>query len=450
MPTDALSDVLKAVRLTGAAFFDVIACAPWVAEQPAREMVLPKVLPGAGHLISYHVVAEGSCYAAMLGQEAVRLEEGEVIVFTKGDPHVLSSAPGMRAQPVTQAELDAATAGPLPFFRRVGEGGPASVKLVCGFLACDAQPFNPLLDNLPPIIKTGRTEGGDTSWLGEFIRLAMAESANKRAGGESVLAKLSELMFIEVVRRHLEALPPGKSGWLAGLRDPSVGKALSLMHARPAHAWTIEELAHDAGASRSVLAERFAELVGMPPMHYLASWRMQIASGLLSNGIHIAVVAAETGYGSEAAFSRAFKKVVGMPPSAWRRRGGPGTGARTMPRLPDVGAAFPAEPRRRAGAGAGGLRVVADLQASRRAFSSAAWWRSILDGWPNRQCTDRRVGGQRLSPRSCVRPDRTATVSRAATGMVYGHMAQRSGGDHRQRRAAAHPGAGDRDPSCRS
>jgi len=331
MPTDALSDVLKAVRLTGAAFFDVIACAPWVAEQPTREMVLPKVLPGAGHLISYHVATEGGCYAAMLGQEAVWIEEGEVIVFTKGDAHVMSSAPGMRAQPVTQAELDAATSGPLPFFRRVGEGGPTTVKLVCGFLACDAQPFNPLLDNLPPVIKAGRTAGGDTSWLAEFIRLARAESANKRAGGESVLAKLSELMFIEVVRRHLEALPPGQSGWLAGLRDPSVGKALSLMHARPAHAWTIKELAHDVGASRSVLAERFVELVGLPPMHYLANWRMQIASGLLSNGVHIAAVADETGYRSEAAFSRAFKKLVGVPPSAWRRRAGPASGTVPAP-----------------------------------------------------------------------------------------------------------------------
>jgi AraC-like DNA-binding protein len=317
MPTDALSDVLKAVRLTGAAFFDVVASSPWVAEQPTREMVLPKILPGAGHLISYHVVTDGSCYAARLGEEAVRLEEGEVIVFTKGDPHVMSSAPGMRAQPVTQAELDMATAGPLPFFRRVGQDGPASVKLVCGFLACDAQPFNPLLDNLPPIIKAG---GSDTSWLREFIRLARDESTNKRAGGESVLAKLSELMFIEVVRRHLESLPPEKAGWLAGLRDPSVGKALSAMHGRPAHPWTIDELARDAGASRSVLAERFAQLVGLPPMHYLANWRMQIAAGLLSRGVNIAAIAAETGYGSEAAFSRAFKKMVGVPPSAWRQR----------------------------------------------------------------------------------------------------------------------------------
>jgi AraC-like DNA-binding protein len=319
MATDALSDVLKAVRLTGAAFFDVIACSPWVAEQPTREMVLPKVLPGASHLISYHVATEGRCYAAMIGGEPMPVEEGEVIVFTKGDAHVMSSDPGMRAQPVTQAEVDYATAGPLPFFRRVGEGSAPSVKLVCGFLACDAHPFNPLIDNLPPIIKVGRTTGSDTTWLGEFIRLATAETANKRAGGESVLAKLSELMFIEVVRRYIESLPAGKSGWLAGLRDPSVGKALALLHARPSHNWTIEELAHDAAVSRSVLAERFAMLVGMPPMHYLAMWRMQVATGMLGGGVNIATIAAETGYGSEAAFSRAFKKLIGVPPSAWRR-----------------------------------------------------------------------------------------------------------------------------------
>src|SRR6266404_1477339 len=321
MAADALSDVLRTVRLTGATYFDVVAKAPWVAEQPTREMVLPKILPGATHLISYHVVTQGHCYAATLDGEAIRLDAGEVVVFTKGDPHVMSSSPGMRADPVAPDALAAADTSQLPFFVNYGGDGPPSVKLVCGFLACDAQPFNPLLDNLPPIIKAGSPQGGDSRWLGEFIRLAMSESASKRAGGESVLAKLSELMFIEVVRRHLEALPPGQAGWLAGLRDPFVGKALSLMHGGPARNWTIEELARDVGLSRSVLAERFADLVGMPPMLYLAKWRMQIASGLLSNGgANIATVAAEIGYGSEAAFSRAFKKMVGVPPSAWRRR----------------------------------------------------------------------------------------------------------------------------------
>ena len=321
MAADALSDLLRTVRLTGATFFDVAAKAPWVAEQPTREMVLPKILPGAEHLISYHVVTEGRCFASTIGGEAIAIETGEVIVFTRGDPHVMSSRPGMRADPVAPDALDAAAASQLPFFINYGGEGPPSVKLVCGFLACDARPFNPLLDNLPPVIKAGSPPDGNAPWLGEFIRLARTESANKRAGGESVLAKLSELMFIEVVRRHLEALPPEQAGWLAGLRDPFVGKALSLMHGAPAHNWTIEELARDVALSRSVLAERFADLVGMPPMHYLGKWRMQIAAGLLSGGTaNIATIAAETGYGSEAAFSRAFKKMVGVSPSAWRRR----------------------------------------------------------------------------------------------------------------------------------
>jgi AraC-like DNA-binding protein len=326
MAADALSDVLRTVRLTGAMFFDVVARAPWVAEQPPREMVLPKVLSGAEHLIAYHVITEGRCFANIVGEEPIALEAGEVIVFTKGDAHVMSSSPGMRADPVAPGALDAAASSQLPFFINYGDNGPPSAKLVCGFLACDAQPFNPLLDNLPPVIKVGDTLGGDSRWLSQFIRLAIIESGDKRAGGESVLAKLSELMFIEVIRRYLEALPPEQAGWLAGLRDPFVGKALSLMHGDPARNWTIEELARDVGLSRSVLAERFADLVGMPPMLYLAKWRMQIAAGLLSGGsANIATVAEEIGYGSEAAFSRAFKKLVGVPPSAWRRRGHDGS-----------------------------------------------------------------------------------------------------------------------------
>ncbi len=321
MAPDALSDVLKTVRLTGATFFDVVAKAPWVAESPPCDVILPKILPDAEHLIAYHVVTEGRCFANIVGEEPIALEAGEVIVFTKGDAHVLSSSPGLRAEPRTAGALDGMITSQLPFLINYGEEGPTTAKFVCGFLACDARPFNPLLESLPPVIKSGDPQGGDKGWLGQFIRLATMESADKRAGGESVLAKLSELMFIEVIRRHLEALPPEQAGWLAGLRDPFVGKALSLMHAAPAQDWTIEDLAKEVGLSRSVLAERFSDLVGMPPMQYLANWRMQIASGLLSGGsANIATVAAEVGYGSEASFSRAFKKLVGMPPSEWRRR----------------------------------------------------------------------------------------------------------------------------------
>jgi hypothetical protein len=213
MTTDALSDVLKTVRLTGAAFFDVVAKAPWVAESPRRDLILPKVLPGAGHLIAYHVLTEGRCFANIVGQQPIAIEAGEVIVFTRCDPHVLSSNPGMRTDPPAAEALDAAASSQLPFFVSLGERGPISARLVCGYLACDAQPFNPLLDNLPPVITARDSEDEGTPWLGQFIRLATTESSDKRAGGESVLAKLSELMFIEVVRRHLSHMPPEQVGW---------------------------------------------------------------------------------------------------------------------------------------------------------------------------------------------------------------------------------------------
>jgi AraC-like DNA-binding protein len=333
MAADALSDVLKTVRLTGAAFFDITGRAPWVVESPPREMILPKILPGAGHLIAYHVVTEGRCFANIVGDEPVMLNAGEVVVFTNCDPHIMASAPGMHAEPKPPDFVDAVSVSQLPFAMKFGGDGPAT-KLVCGYLACDALPFNPLLANLPKVLRARDTQENDRVWLGQFFRYAMMESSEKRAGGESVLAKLSELMFIEVVRRYVETLPPEQAGWLAGLRDPFVGKALSRLHGDPAHDWTIEDLARQVGVSRSVLAERFTALLGIPPMQYLAKWRMQVASGLLSNsGANLATIAAQVGYESEAAFSRAFKKLVGMPPSKWRDRLGddPKPAARASP-----------------------------------------------------------------------------------------------------------------------
>jgi AraC-like DNA-binding protein len=272
-------------------------------------------------MIAYHIVTEGHCYANIIGGASIAVEACEVIVFTRGDPHVMSSAPGMRANPFTPGVIDAATRGQLPFFINFGGEGHPSAKLVCGFLACDAQPFNPLFENLPRVIKVRYSTNSRPGRLGQLIHLALTESANKRMGGESFLAKLSELMFIEVVRQHLETLPAEETGWLAGLRDPNIGKALSVIHGNLAQNWTIEQLAKQVGLSRSVLAERFATVVGVPPMQYLARWRMQVASGLLSGSRNnMATIATEIGYGSEAAFSRAFKKMVGMSPSAWRSR----------------------------------------------------------------------------------------------------------------------------------
>jgi AraC-like DNA-binding protein len=320
MGADALSDLLKTVRLTGAVFFEIAADGVWAIGSPTPEMILPKILPDADHLIAYHVVTSGRCFGTSVGGEPIAVNAGEVIVYVNADAHVMSSGPGARVDPFTTDVLEIATAGRMPYCLNYAGEGPASTRLVCGYLACDASPFNPLLDNMPAVIKSNDPAGG--GFLSHFVALALAEAATKRAGGESVLTRLSELMFIDVLRRYVETLPPERAGWLAGLRDPFVGKALSLLHENPARDWMIEELAREAGASRSVLAERFTQLVGIPPIAYLAKWRMQLATEMLARGVRMATIAAEIGYDSEASFSRAFKKLVGVPPSQWRRRAG--------------------------------------------------------------------------------------------------------------------------------
>ena len=319
MATDALSSLLRTVRLTGATFFDIGAQDSWAVRSPDRHSILPKILPGTDHLIAYHVVTAGRCFARLVGGEPITLEAGEVVVFTNGDPHIMSSSPTLSADPPAADVLDIAFAGEMPFHINYAGGGAGSTRLVCGYLACDAQPFNPLLEALPPVIKAGDPRDGASGWLGQFIRFALAEVSEKRPGGDSVLTKLSELMFIDVLRRYLETLPPHKTGWLAGLRDPLIGKALALIHDQPAYHWTIDTLAKQSGMSRTVFAERFTELVGIPSMHYLARWRMQVASELLTgSNANLASIAAHIGYESEAAFSRAFKRLLGVSPSAWR------------------------------------------------------------------------------------------------------------------------------------
>lgn len=317
--SDTLSDVLRAVRLSGAVFFTVDGSAPWVTETPAGPEIAPHIMPGAEHVIDYHVLAAGSCWGGLIGEPAIRLEVGDVIVFPQGDPHVMSSAPGMRGHPsVDTYRLSGAQ---LPISISANGGGRERAQLICGFLACDARPFNPLLATLPRVIHVPRLPDDD-GVISQFIRLALAESAARRAGGEAVLAHLSELLFVEVVRRHLATLPLDHRGWLAGLRDEQVGRALARLHARPAHPWTLDDLARESGVSRSVLAERFNDFVGVPPMQYLAEWRMQLAAGLLAGtALGLAEIAERVGYGSEAALSRAYKRLVGVAPAVWRQRG---------------------------------------------------------------------------------------------------------------------------------
>ena len=327
MSADVLSDVLSAVRLTGAVYFDFDLSSPWVAETPPAREIAGIVMPGAQRVIEYHVIARGACWGHAVGQEPFRMQEGDLFVLPQGDAHVLSSAPGMRGT----ADLSkfARRSTPLPLVYEMGGGGPDRARLVCGFLGCDERPFNPLLTALPAVIHLPASgEGATTAWLGMLLGVALKESASTRAGAENVLARLSELMFVEAIRRYLETLPPAQTGWLAGLRDPVVGQALAALHGEPKEAWTVEGLARLVGVSRSVLAERFTEVVGQPPMQYLALWRMQLASRLLRDGGAVASVASAVGYESEAAFSRAFKKLVGQAPATWRK------GAATAPSHP--------------------------------------------------------------------------------------------------------------------
>ena len=335
---DPLADVLASVRLTGAVFFRVECAPPWAAENLPTSVIATEFMPGVEHVIEFHAITRGRCLGGILGAPPASLEAGDVICFPQGDAHVLSSAPGLRAPP-GPGSLDRLRGQPVPFHVKYGTG-KTEVELVCGFIGCDARPFNPLLSALPRVLRASDRDGPRRGWLSRFLEVAEAESRDPGPGAAGVLSRLSELMFVELVRRHVEGLAPERKGWLAGLADLHVGRALEALHARPAEPWTLEQLARAAGLARSSLAERFTSLIGEPPMQYLARWRMQLAAGLLATRHDVVGnIAAQVGYESEAAFARAFKKLVGMPPASWRRRR---VAIATLPRpLPPAGTAAP-------------------------------------------------------------------------------------------------------------
>jgi AraC-like DNA-binding protein len=323
--TDVLSDVLQAVRLTGAVFFPMETSSPWSDEVPAATEFASIVLPAAQHVVSYHIVRDGRCWAAVRGQRPVRLEAGDVLVVPHGDPYTMSSAPDLRSSVPAAAVLQffrdmAASSAPAAVSE--GGGGPDRAHIVCGFLGCDVRPFNPVLEALPRAVYLRRrasTVRGDR--LAQLVDLALAESRERRAGSRCVLLHISELLFVEVVRTYLDSLAPEQTGWLAGLRDPIAGHALALLHQRPAAAWSLDRLARQVGVSRSLLAERFSYLIGQPPMRYLTRWRIQLACRMLcADAAKVSRVALDVGYRSEAAFSRAFKTLVGASPADWGRR----------------------------------------------------------------------------------------------------------------------------------
>ena len=321
MQADTLSDVLETVRLTGAIFFLVDARTPWVAEAPASTDLAPAILPAAQHVVSYHVVSEGECWCESPGLSPMRLETGDVLLVPHGHRYQIASSCGLRTGGTLDDELAwfrAMADGRLPFVVSEGGDGPERLRLICGFLGCDALPFNPVLTTLPALMKV-RLHGDSGSRLHALLDFAVAESKRASPGSRSVLLRIAELVFVEVIRSHLTTEPDDRASWLAGLRDVVVGRALARLHAEPARAWTLPDLAREVGASRSVLAERFASFVGCPPMSYLTRWRMQLAASRLAAGAGpVSAVANDVGYESEAAFCRAFKKVTGVTPASWR------------------------------------------------------------------------------------------------------------------------------------
>ena len=316
---DALSDVLRVAQLTGGVFLHAEFFEPWcIAARISPEHCSPALGP-ASDLIIYHYVVEGSVRVRVDGEPGhdVVLRPGDVALLPRNDLHLMGShldLPPVAGGKVIQSPKN----GGLATIHHGGNG--SRTLMICGFLGCISAISNPVISTLPSLLTFNVEHGGAADWIRSTLRYAAAEVTAGRPGSDTMLAKLSELLFLEAVRRYAAALPEGQTGWLAGLREPYVGHALALLHSDIARRWTVDDLGREVGLSRSALADRFIRLIGAPPMHYLASWRMQVArQKLRQTNASLAQVAETVGYDSEAAFSRAFKKTFGTAPATWRR-----------------------------------------------------------------------------------------------------------------------------------
>jgi AraC-like DNA-binding protein len=315
---DALSEMLKAVRLTSGIFLEVEFTAPWCIDSAPGDEDISHILPNAEQVSIYHLVTEGRCRAKLPGGGAsIELEAGDLILFPHGDGHLMGS--DLQLAPVDAASMvEPSPDGGLSHIRY--GGGGERTRFVCGYMACDRRTCKPLLTALPRMLKVSLRDSPAAAWIEATIRRAASETRAPSAGGDVVLARLAELLFVEGLREYVRSLPESQQGWLAGLRDPHVGRALALLHADPARNWAVEALAQETGLSRSALADRFVALIGEPPMQYLTGWRMALAAQALSSSNDaVARIAERVGYESEAAFNRAFKREFGTPPAAWRR-----------------------------------------------------------------------------------------------------------------------------------
>ena len=312
---DALSELLRVIRLSGTAFIDAELSAPWAVETPPSSAIAARLAPGAGRIIPYHLVTQGACYVELKGQTAVQLAAGQVILFPHGDVHVLSSMRGLTPlQITTDAVLKLTRPDSIAHVRYGGDG--ATTRLICGFFACDEVLSGQLIARLPKLM---HCKIGAYSAAALLPRSTRASRADARLGLGAVLGKLSELLFVDAIRAYVESLPE-QEGWLSGLKDRYVSHGLALIYGQPTAPWTLESLAKTVGISRTALADHFVQCTGMAPMQYLSQWRLRVAADALGHtGRAVKLIAESAGFGSTAAFTRAFKREFGISPARWRR-----------------------------------------------------------------------------------------------------------------------------------
>jgi len=320
---DAFSEILSGVKMHGAVFFTAEFSAPWGLSMPAANLMTARLAPGAAHLVTYHLVVEGGAVIELADGPSIELKAGDIVIFPRGDPHHMRSKGAKPPFPNygISAKVKSRDLSPL----RAGGGGETS-RFVCGYMTCDPYLSRPILSGLPSVFKVNVRTDRAGQWLESSIMHLVDEAVSGQVGSEAMLAKLSEALFVDTLRRYVASLPEQQMGWLTGARDPIVGKSLGLLHSRVAHPWTIADLADEVGISRSALVERFTRYLSEPPMTYLTRWRLQLAArSLESTSRGVAEIAADVGYESEAAFNRAFKREFGQPPGRYRgdRRSSP-------------------------------------------------------------------------------------------------------------------------------
>ena len=315
---DAFSEILSGVKLNGAVYFTAEFSAPWGLTTPTSDVLAARAAIGAAeHLLLYHLLIEGGAVIELFDGYRTELVPGDIVIFPNGDPHHMCSGHGA-TRPFPNygiaSKIQARDLTPL----HAGGGGEVS-RFVCGYMTCDPYLSRPILSGLPPVFKVNIRTDPSGLWLENSILHLVEEAASGWIGSEAMLAKLSEALFVDTLRRYATGLPEQQTGWLTGARDPIVGKSLGLLHSRVAHPWTIADLADQVGISRSAFVERFTRFLSEPPMAYLTRWRLQLAARSLEKTSRgVADIAAEVGYESEAAFNRAFKREFGQPPGRYR------------------------------------------------------------------------------------------------------------------------------------